>query len=93
MTRRVFSSAAHEWLAGYFGSIDSTALLMAFEAGAEKGQRARANDETTKDWGIQYEVYTPTPQRSEDAAREWVAAHPEYHLVCRTAAGSWVAQR
>ncbi|TIH26032.1 hypothetical protein [Subtercola vilae] len=33
MSGRVFTDEAYEWLRGYHGSIDSTALLLAYEAG------------------------------------------------------------
>jgi hypothetical protein len=37
---KTFSAKAHEWLRNYHGSIDSTALLLAYDAGRRSGQRA-----------------------------------------------------
>lgn len=39
---REFSAESKAWLASYHGSIDSTALLLAFEAGRASAQTQRS---------------------------------------------------
>jgi hypothetical protein len=44
MSKREFSEEASEWLRNYWGSYDTTALLMAFDAGVKSAQKQDATN-------------------------------------------------
>jgi hypothetical protein len=72
MGKRKFSEAALAWLREYGGSIDSTALLMAFEAGERAAvQRAEAATDLLREAGAWGEAHPRTPGEWHDTVARW----------------------